>query len=270
MSNPNDYVHQWIWEKPNGTNPFNAKYAPLKNFEDVVCFRNSRGASNDYDKSHPLRDYAQKCVEHINRDSKQLTANFKKWNPGTAGTQWSHFLRPNSLQFKLPSEKTYQLFVKHYELNKMQGFREYDDLKQEQNGWQKGKNERVYNPQMVGIEPRKERIKPIKGLRHIGEFKSKDEGAVIKTERYPKAIIKFSYDKEKFHPTQKPVALFECMIKTYTNPGDTVLDNCGGSGTTAIACINTNRNFIIFETESEYCEVANKRIEDIYNERQEK
>lgn len=64
------------------------------------------------------------------------------------------------------------------------------------------------------------------------------------------------------HPTQKPVALFEYLIKTYTNEGDTVLDNCAGSGTTAIACINTKRNYILIEKEPEYIEIINKRIAD--------
>ena len=62
------------------------------------------------------------------------------------------------------------------------------------------------------------------------------------------------------HPTQKPVALCEYMIKTYTNAGETVLDNCIGSGTTAIACLNTNRNFIGFELDKGYFDMANERI----------
>jgi len=62
------------------------------------------------------------------------------------------------------------------------------------------------------------------------------------------------------HPTQKPVALFEYLIKTYTNEGDLVLDNCAGSGTTAVACINTKRNFILIEKEPEYVDIANKRL----------
>jgi site-specific DNA-methyltransferase (adenine-specific) len=65
----------------------------------------------------------------------------------------------------------------------------------------------------------------------------------------------------KLHPTQKPVELFEYLIKTYTNEGETVLDNCIGSGTTAIACINTNRNYIGFELDKHYCEFANERIQ---------
>lgn len=62
------------------------------------------------------------------------------------------------------------------------------------------------------------------------------------------------------HPTKKPVALCEYLIKTYTNEGDTVLDNCIGSGTTAVAAVNTGRNFIGFETNAEYCSIANERI----------
>lgn len=62
------------------------------------------------------------------------------------------------------------------------------------------------------------------------------------------------------HPTQKPVALFEYLIKTYTNEGDTVLDNCAGSGTTGVACINTNRNYILMEKEPTYVEIIQRRL----------
>ena len=70
------------------------------------------------------------------------------------------------------------------------------------------------------------------------------------------------------HPTQKPVALCEYLIKTYTNLGETVLDNCMGSGTTAIACINTNRNYIGFELDKHYCEIANERIRKAIEEQE--
>ena len=81
--------------------------------------------------------------------------------------------------------------------------------------------------------------------------------------KYPKSILDFSNasQKGKVHPTQKPVPLFEYLIKTYTNKGETVLDNCMGSGTTAIACLNTNRNFIGFEMDKEYFDTANERID---------
>lgn len=79
---------------------------------------------------------------------------------------------------------------------------------------------------------------------------------------YPTEILKFDKDIPKLHPTQKPVALIEYLIKTYTNEGDIVLDNCMGSGTTAIAAINTNRHFIGFELNKDYYDIANKRIEE--------
>jgi site-specific DNA-methyltransferase (adenine-specific) len=81
----------------------------------------------------------------------------------------------------------------------------------------------------------------------------------------PKSIIDFTKqpDRKQFlHPTQKPVALFEYLIKTYTNEGDLVLDNCAGSGTTAIACLNTNRQFIVMEKKKEYFDIINKRVSE--------
>jgi len=81
--------------------------------------------------------------------------------------------------------------------------------------------------------------------------------------RYPKSVIFIKKQTNgNLHPTQKPVELFEYMIKTYTNEEDLVLDNCIGSGTTAIACINTNRRFIGIELEEKYVEIARNRIDN--------
>jgi site-specific DNA-methyltransferase (adenine-specific) len=78
---------------------------------------------------------------------------------------------------------------------------------------------------------------------------------------YPKRIINFKTE-HGLHPTQKPVALFEYLIKTYTNEGDLVLDNCSGSFTTAIASENLKRNWICIEKEAEYCAIGEKRIKE--------
>lgn len=82
------------------------------------------------------------------------------------------------------------------------------------------------------------------------------------TERYPKSILNFATDKQKLalHPTQKPVALLEYIIKTYTNAGETILDNCMGSGSTGVAAKNTERKFIGIELEDTYFEIAENRI----------
>jgi site-specific DNA-methyltransferase (adenine-specific) len=79
---------------------------------------------------------------------------------------------------------------------------------------------------------------------------------------YPRQVITFQQDGDGLHPTQKPVALFEYLIRTYTNEGETVLDNCAGSFTTAVACDNTNRNWICIEKEEEYCNIGLTRVND--------
>ena len=84
----------------------------------------------------------------------------------------------------------------------------------------------------------------------------------IDGKRNPLSILSFSRDSNRLHPTQKPVALLEWLIKTYTNEGDTVLDNCMGSGTTGVACVNTNRRFIGMEIDESYFNIAKERIEN--------
>jgi len=81
--------------------------------------------------------------------------------------------------------------------------------------------------------------------------------------RYPRSILKIDVDvKAEFHPTQKPVALMEYLIRTYTNESDVVLDNCMGSGTTGVACVNTNRKFIGIEKDINYFRIASDRIRE--------
>ena len=88
-------------------------------------------------------------------------------------------------------------------------------------------------------------------------------GGKINDHYYPTSVIEISNaggKAERVHPTQKPVALMEYLIRTYTNEGETVLDNCMGSGTTGVACINTNRNFIGIELDEDYFKIAQDRI----------
>ena len=116
----------------------------------------------------------------------------------------------------------------------------------------------IYNPQFTSGEPYSYKKSGISS-ENYGDSKG-TEKIVNEGKRYPVSIITFKKDKG-LHPTQKPVALFEYLIKTYTNEDETVLDNCMGSGTTAIACINTNRNFIGFELDTDYFNIANDRIQ---------
>lgn len=93
--------------------------------------------------------------------------------------------------------------------------------------------------------------------------KNTRKGSYVQTHtNYPKNILQFQRDKPQLHPTQKPVALLEYLIKTYTNENDLVLDNVMGSGSTGVACKNINRNFIGMELEENYFNIAKERIEN--------
>ena len=110
----------------------------------------------------------------------------------------------------------------------------------------------VYNPQKTTGHKRKTSSAHHKrNSKKTTNYGSHGLNGYDSTERYPKSVWKFATDKQKsaLHPTQKPVLLIEELIKTYSNEGDLVLDNCAGSGTTGVSCKNTNRNFILMEND---------------------
>jgi site-specific DNA-methyltransferase (adenine-specific) len=122
----------------------------------------------------------------------------------------------------------------------------------------------VYNPQ--GLEKIYKIQKKSNSDTTLGNGYStfgKNNKTTIQTiGNYPRSILTFNKPSKTLHPTQKPIALFEYLIKTYTNEGDLVLDNTAGSGTTAIACLNTNRQFIVMEKEQKYYDIILKRVAD--------
>ena len=122
----------------------------------------------------------------------------------------------------------------------------------------------IYNPQGVKVGVHLKTGRSRKGnSRNYGKTGCGNPDYIQTTSNYPKDIIIFSNPSNKghLHPNQKPVALLEYLIKTYTNEGDIVLDNCMGSGSTGVACINTNRNFIGIELDENYFNIAKERIE---------
>lgn len=133
----------------------------------------------------------------------------------------------------------------------------------------------TYNPQMEDANPKN--IRPInKGTSQsealpVSSGVAKSAKDYDNTKRYPTSIISYSSRMaecnplNRVHPTQKPVALFEWLINTYSNEQDLILDNTSGSGTTAIACENTNRKWICIEKEKEYCDITIKRLEELEN-----
>ena len=130
---------------------------------------------------------------------------------------------------------------------------------------QLGDRRMTYNPQgLKRVNKKWSRPKHYENGHNLSRESHKLD-RVIEFENYPTSILKYSNSDNRdrgLHPTQKPVALFEYLIKTYSNEGEVVLDNCMGSGTTAIACINTNRNYIGFELDEEYYKASLERIEE--------
>lgn len=121
----------------------------------------------------------------------------------------------------------------------------------------------TYNPQFSNGTPYICERKNYKGSECYG--KQKDHSTISNGIRYPMQILEFAREKERLHPTQKPVPLLEYLIRTYTNEGETVLDNCMGSGSTGVACVNTGRNFIGMELDEKYFQIAKERIERAVN-----
>jgi site-specific DNA-methyltransferase (adenine-specific) len=122
------------------------------------------------------------------------------------------------------------------------------------------KRQPTYNPQKTfGHQKKKAKRKDVNSEVYGKALKVQDYES---TERYPRSVQIFNSDKQKksLHPTQKPVSICEYLIKTYTNQRDLVLDNCMGSGTTGVACVNTNRRFIGMEKNDSYFEIAKARI----------
>lgn len=164
-SNLKDFRYGLVWEKPNATNPFQAKIAPMKCHEDILVF------------------YRKKPT---------------------------------------------------------------------------------YNPQMTQGKPYggfSSETAKIGEVYASAQSKHRDnpEGT-----RYPRSVLRFAQERQGLHPTQKPVPLMEYLILTYSNPGEAVLDNCMGSGTTGVAAYNTGRNFIGIEQDPTYFETAQNRIEALY------
>lgn len=132
-----------------------------------------------------------------------------------------------------------------------------------------GKSTGTYNPQMrKGKGNDRDLKKVVVKSKNLDDINKRDNPTKLKLsnnsakQRFPKDILNITTQHKRFHPTQKPVPLMEYLIKTYTNENETILDFTMGSGTTGVACCNTNRNFIGVELDKEYFNIAKKRIEE--------
>lgn len=186
------------------------KKAPVSYFEDLSVFVKTYDNSN----THPLRKYFKDVFVFIGKSKKEIIEQI--------GQKADHCFRFNSMQYNLCSEDCYNKLIECYNINKMDGFKTFQELLE---------INRTFN-----------RTFNLQGKKFISN------------------VLEFKKDYGGLHPTQKPIALLEFLIKTYSNENDLVLDNCMGSGSTGVACINTNRNFIGIELDDNYFKIAEDRI----------
>ena len=212
------FNYSMIWEKDHFANALTAKKAPLNYYEDILVY----SKNNEFEGLHPLRPYFKEVFEFIGGTKKRIIE--------TIGQRCDHVFRFNSSQFDLCTLETYNDIIKHFNINEMQVFREFDYLQ--------------------GID---------------NEFKIKFastfnlwEGNKVKSN-----ILKYKKDYTGHHPTQKPVLLLEDLIKTFSNENDLVVDLTMGSGSTGVACKNTNRDFTGIEMDNNYFNIATDRINNI-------
>ena len=252
-SNIDNFSHQWIWQKEQGSNPLLANKMPMKNFEDVLLFSNEP-TKHDTKGEHPQREYFKKVLNFIGLKKKEIINKI--------GQCADHCFRVDSTQYGLCTNNTYNKLIDVYGIDKMQGFTEWEVLNIDNKEFRvelirtfDEKFPRVYNPQMT---EGKEYTSGSGFIEHLGFEK---EGGTVSSQRYPTSIIEFATDKRNNqHPTQKPTALLEYLIKTYSNEGMTIFDATMGSGSTLVACQNTNRNGIGIEQDDKYFEIAKQRI----------
>lgn len=152
---------------------------------------------------------------------------YKEINRKLGHRKAEHCFYVNTSQFSLCTEDTYNELIKVFKINKMPGFKTFYECKKIQAGFNRG----------------------------ITVFNIPGNQKVISN------VLEFKKEKQRFHPTQKPVALLEYLVKIYTNPGNTVMDNCMGSGSAGVACVCTGRNFIGMELDRGYFKIAQERIE---------
>ena len=149
--------------------------------------------------------------------------SLKDVNKALGHRKAEHCFYTDTMQFKLCTAATYYELIERFHIDRMEGFKTFSECKKIVERY-----ERCFNLQ--------------DGKRFLGN------------------VFEFKKDYQGLHPTQKPIALLDCLVKTYTNEGDTVLDNCMGSGSTGVACVNTGRRFIGMELDPQYFAIAEKRI----------
>lgn len=238
------YSHVLYWKKNNVTGALNAKKQPMRCIEEILVFykSNYNDSEGQYEE---VKNYLQEERKKAGLTEKGL------YNLLGSHMGRRYFARKS--QFRFPKKADYEkLQTTGY--FKMQ----YEELKAL---YEKEKEFRYYPQGLVKLD--KHKIK--RGDKKSGVYDAvKKDFHETHYTNYPKNFLEFNREKEIVHPTQKPTALLEYLVKTYTKEGQVVLDNTMGSGSTGVACGNTGRKFIGIELDDVYFEIAKKRIEKSY------
>lgn len=251
-SNLKWFSHEWIWEKEAGTNFLLANKQPMKIHESVLVFqRPINEVKNDFGKYSDIRDYFQEERKKTNLSYKEI--NEKCFGSASnGGGMASNILTSYKKGWSFPTKEKYEA-LQRIGICKTP----YEELKASYlNSFE---IERTYNPIKTNGKPYM--IKQ-GGASDVYGNKKNNITTENKGDRFPTSILKFKRDKEKLHPTQKPLDLIKYLINTYSNEGDWVLDNTCGSDTTGIASFELGRNSISIENDLSIYQLAKKRREE--------
>ena len=249
-SNLSWYKYNWYWKKNNKTGALASKVQPMRCVEDICVFYQT--SNDDNTGCYP------KTRSYLQEERKKTGLTLSEFKRLLNSHMTSHYFT-NGSQFTLPSKTAYEKLQSTGFFNMS-----YEDLKSlydsERGGRDvSGTKSVTYNPQGL-IKLDKPIINKADKVSEVYGVKKSD--SIQHYTNYPSHLLEFNNNDKRVHPTQKPLALLEYLIKTYTNEGDMVLDNCLGSGSTAVACVNTGRDYIGFELDQKYFKTACQRIHD--------
>lgn len=246
-SNMKNFKYCWYWKKNNKTGFTFAKFQPMRCIEDICIFYADKGNKG---KHLETRKYLYDELKRSGLKRKDVDELLKN-------SMSSHYFTMGE-QFTLPSKKDYEKLQTTGHFKKP-----YEELKK---GMKKETGSgHKYNPQgLKAVENPKVKQHKDTGKDSVYKWRTLTKAHAQKFTNYPVHVLEFKNEaatnKNRLHPTQKPVALCEYLIKTYTDAGDVVLDSCTGSGTTLVAAKNTGRNYIGFETDVNYYNIAVERL----------
>ena len=242
------FNHDYVWIKNQHSNFALTGIQPHRYFENVLVFRPPRKDDIEIQFNKELRAYFKQVNEFIGLPRKQIQEKL-----GHMG--YHHSYGVNGKQFDLCTRETYEQLIECFKIDQMQGYLNFETLQSMNTPFTFNFDDRIKASYEYTGKNR------MSSSMYGNDEKPRENKKYIKTEyeNYPRNTLYFDCERGQ-HPTQKPVALFEYLIRTYSNEGEVILDNCSGSGTTAIACLNSNRQYICIEKDETYYKRSLERI----------